>query len=152
MATPSPIAVAVPKMLPITGSWTLPFAAYLMVLSGRVVSERLKSKSYFGEKSGNLVNGQDVLELASRAHGNFVENVPLALILAAVAELNGANKKGLNYTLGALLAARVLHVELGLRAQDGNGSGRVVGYYGTQSVVTGLAAYTAYLVKGYWGY
>ncbi|KAK5658094.1 hypothetical protein OQA88_2650 [Cercophora sp. LCS_1] len=33
---------------------------------------------------------EDPLYIASRCHENFIENVPFALILAAVAELNGA--------------------------------------------------------------
>jgi hypothetical protein len=33
---------------------------------------------------------------------------------------------------------------------DGLGAGRIVGYYGTQTILAALAGYTAYLVKGYW--
>jgi uncharacterized membrane protein YecN with MAPEG domain len=84
---------------------------------------------------------------------NFLENVPIALIFAAVAELNGANKKILNYALGTLLVLRVLHAELGLRGQeDAIGVGRPIGYFGTQGIIAGLAGYCAYLVKGYWGF
>ena len=33
--------------------------------------------------------------------------------------------------------------------QDSKGPGRIVGYYGTQSVLLALAGYTAYLVKDF---
>jgi hypothetical protein len=42
------------------------------------------------------------------------------------------------------------HAEFGLMAQDSMGVGRIVGYYGTQTVLASLAGYTAYLIKGYW--
>lgn len=63
---------------------------------------------------------------------NFLENVPLAFIFAAVAELNGADRKLLNYAMAALLALRISHAELGLRGKGAIGLGRPVGYYGTQ--------------------
>jgi hypothetical protein len=53
-------------------------------------------------------------------------------------------------TLGALFAFRIGHAEFGLMAQDSIGLGRIVGYYGTQTVLASLAGYTAYLIRGYW--
>lgn len=66
----------------------------------------------------------DPLLLDSRAHSNFVENVPLCFTLAAIAELNGANRKALNYALAALFVLRIIHVELGLKGKDTVGWGR----------------------------
>ena len=83
---------------------------------------------------------------------NFVENVPIAFILTALAELNGANRTYLNYAMAALLAVRIGHVELGLRAKNTMGPGRAMGIFGTQVFLAGMAVYTGYLVKGYWGY
>jgi len=97
-------------------------------------------------------NKVDPLEVATRCHANFLENVPLALMTAAVVELNGGNRKIINGGLAALLLFRILHVEFGLRAADTNGPGRVIGYLGTVGVLNGMAAYAVYLVKGYWGY
>ena len=54
--------------------------------------------------------------------------------------------------MGALLVLRIGHVELGLRGKETLGMGRPVGLFGTQGVLAGLAAWTAYLVKGYWGF
>lgn len=83
---------------------------------------------------------------------NFLENVPFAFTLAAIAELNGGNRTVLNYVMAALFVLRVGHAELGLRAKDTLGPGRTLGIFGTQGVLAGLAAYSAYLIKGYWGY
>ncbi len=94
----------------------------------------------------------DPLYLDKRAHNNFLENVPLAFVLAAVAELNGGNRKVINIAMGVLLALRVAHVEMGIKGKDTVGPGRPIGYFGTQACIGGLAAYGAYLVKGYWGF
>ncbi|MCJ1442598.1 MAG: hypothetical protein MMC23_003094 [Stictis urceolatum] len=156
MATPVGLGVPVPKMLPIIGTWTLPFALYQAILSTRVCLQRVEHNVMIGDKSnpGPRSSAEpDPLELASRAHGNFLENVPLAFIFAAVAELNGANKKNLNYIMATLLVLRIAHVELGLRAKENAaGAGRIVGYYGTQGALLGLAGWAGWLVKGYWGY
>jgi len=81
---------------------------------------------------------------------NFAENVPLALALAAIVELNGGSRKALTWALSALTVARILHAEAGLMIKDYMGWGRAPGYFGTQGVIAGLAGYAAYLVKGYW--
>ena len=78
--------------------------------------------------------------------------MPLAFTLTAIAELNGANRKILNYSMAALLVLRVIHVELGLKGKDTVGWGRPIGFFGTQGFVAAMAAYSTYLVKGYWGY
>jgi len=94
----------------------------------------------------------DPLYLATRAQANFLETVPLAFIFALVAELNGANRKVLNWVLAALLVFRVGHVEVGLRGKEALGWGRTVGYYGSQAVVLGLGGWAGGLVRGYWGF
>lgn len=140
-----------------TGTWTLPFAAYLLYLSNRVVYQRVKHEKYIGENlpddnTAFASGATNQLQLDSRAHGNFVESVPFALVLAAIAELNGVNRKVLNYALGTLLLLRIAHVELGLKGENANGIGRGIGFFGTQGFIAGIAGYGAYLVKGYWGY
>jgi len=122
-----------------------------MILSNRVVTHRINSKKYMGEAL-DTPSATDPLYLDKRAHNNFLENVPLAFVLAAVAELNGGNRKVINIAMGVLLALRVAHVEMGLKGKDTVGPGRPIGYFGTQACIGGLAAYGAYLVKGYWGF
>ncbi|OTA79175.1 hypothetical protein M434DRAFT_55175, partial [Hypoxylon sp. CO27-5] len=79
------------------------------------------------------------LLLLTRAHQNFSEYVPLALLLSAIAELNGADPRTLTKALTALLAARVLHAECGILRRDAMGAGRPVGFYGTLAVMGWLA-------------
>ncbi len=105
---------------------------------------------------GSSGDTTDPVFLASRCHQNFTENVPLALFLGAVVEMNGGNRRVLTGSLAALLVCRILHVEFGIKGEDekGNkslGRGRVVGHAGTLGFVLGMAGYAGWLVKGYWG-
>ncbi|KAK0509922.1 hypothetical protein JMJ35_007316 [Cladonia borealis] len=155
MSTTLGVGVPVPKMLPITGTWTLPFAAYLVYLSNRVFYRRIQREKYVGDRydeSATSNDNPDPLLLDSRAHANFLESVPLAFTLTAIAELNGANRKILNYSMAVLFVLRLIHVELGLKGKDTVGWGRPTGFFGTQGFLAGMAAYSTYLVKGYWGY
>ena len=138
----------------ITGTWTLPFTTYLMLLSGRVSQQRRKERKALGVPTSTAAGGEDAdsLLVANRCHLNFLENVPLALFLAAVVELNGGNRKVLNGALAVLLACRIAHVEFGLRGPGATANARLIGHAGTQGFLAGMAGYAAYLVKGYWGF
>ncbi|KAK6198403.1 hypothetical protein LQW54_010297 [Pestalotiopsis sp. IQ-011] len=140
-------------LLPVTGTFAAPFAAYFSFLSLRVVRNRLNDKQYLGESSSKTPeeHHSNALYLSTRAHVNFAENVPLAFALAAVAELNGGNRKVLTGLLSALFTFRVLHSE-GITKPNSLGAGRPVGYFGTLTTVLGLAGYAAFLVKDYWGF
>ena len=81
-----------------------------------------------------------------------MENVPFALFMGAVCEMNGANRRVLSAGFAALLAFRVLHVEVGLRGKGGMGNGRPIGYFGTVGCIMGGAAWAGWLVRGYWGF
>ncbi|KAI0901449.1 membrane-associated, eicosanoid/glutathione metabolism protein [Annulohypoxylon nitens] len=146
------IGLSTPVLAPliaITGTFALPFSAYFTLLSYRVVKHRLADKQYLGDNSSKDGDLNNKLYLATRCHQNFIENVPLALVLAAFAELNGGNRKVLTTALSALLAFRIAHVEIGL--MDGLGIGRPIGYWGTSATIATLGGYAAFLVKGYWG-
>ena len=91
----------------------------------------------------------DPLLVSCRIQANFLENVPLALTLAAVVELNGGNRKALAYVLSGLLVARVSHAfGLGNRVMRA----RQVGYFGSLAVIVSLGNWGAWLCKGYWGF
>jgi len=60
--------------------------------------------------------GNPDLLLAMRRHANFVEWVPLALLLIALLELNGARHWAVHALGAALVIGRILH-PLGLRAE-----------------------------------
>ena len=131
----------------ITGTWTLPFAAYLVLLSNRVVYHRIQHEKFLG----NDTEKESDLQLDARAHANFLEYVPFAFTLTAIAELNGANRQIINYAMGTLLALRILHVELGMKGENYVGVGRPIGFFGTQGFLAAMAGYSTWLVKGYWG-
>ncbi|KAI1078460.1 membrane-associated, eicosanoid/glutathione metabolism protein [Whalleya microplaca] len=141
-------------LLPVTGTFALPFTAYFTVLSSRVVYYRLRDQCYLGDNSSKDTDEearqQNELYLATRCHQNFIENVPLGLMLAAFAELNGGSRTRLTYALSALFTFRLLHSEFGLI--KGLGLGRPIGYYGTMGTLAWLAGYATYLVKSYWGF
>ncbi|TEA22335.1 hypothetical protein C8034_v007015 [Colletotrichum sidae] len=146
-----------PKLLPVTGTFALPFTLYYTLLSLRVVRERLSDKHYLGDNSSKPGSDQsssyadNKLYLATRAHANFAENVPLAFVLASLAELNGGNRKALGWFLGSLLVLRVLHADFGI-LRRGLGYGRPTAYFGSIGLVAAVAGYGAFLVKGYWGF
>lgn len=92
------------------------------------------------------------LLIASRSHGNYVENMPFALLLTAFVEANGGNPKALTVGLLGLLFFRVSNVEFGLRAKNSLGWGRPVGYFGTLAYVATLSVYGAWLARSFWGF
>ncbi|KAF3761723.1 hypothetical protein M406DRAFT_342457 [Cryphonectria parasitica EP155] len=151
----SSVGLGQAKLLPVTGGFALPFTVYLLWLSARCVWIRNSSDAFSGgaraAKKTEQSNGYNDLQVATRAHANFVENVPLALVLAGTAELNGANRTALSVVLGGLFILRVLHAELGLFRPGSMSVGRPLGYFGTCALLGGLAWYNACLVGDYWG-
>ena len=150
-------------LLPVTGAFALPFAGYFSFLSLRVVRRRLHEKHYVGDTSptstsvsavkpdstsNKLANNELYTDV--RSHLSFIENVPFAFTVAAIAELNGAHPTYLSCALGGLLFFRVLHAELGLKGDDAMGKGRPIGYFGTIGTIVGLAAYAAGLTRQFW--
>lgn len=95
--------------------------------------------------------GEQELIVNARVHANFIENVPIALLVASMVELNGGDGQVLTSALAALLFFRVAHAEFGLRAERSMGWGRSVGYFGTLIWVFGMSTYAAWLAKSYWG-
>ena len=88
--------------------------------------------------------GDPRLETAIRRHANWTEHVPIALLLLALLELNGAGA-GLLHGLGAtLLVARILH-PLGLDATTMRRPLRGIGAFGTMLVT--LVASVALLLQ-----
>ncbi len=83
-------------------------------------------------KAGIWILHGDNMELATaiRRHGNFTEQVPLALILMGVVEANGGNHI-LLHVLGVILVlARIAH-PIGLRHDGSSQPLRAVGAIGT---------------------
>ena len=95
---------------------------------------RLRKKFKIGINDG----GNKDLAKAIRVHGNFAEYVPIALILLASYELNGASAMMLHVLGAALVVGRVLHV-IGLTKTIGLSIQRQVGMLSTFFVILVLA-------------
>lgn len=85
------------------------------------------SRHRHGKRIGLGHGGDEVLVRKIRVHGNFVENVPIALLLLALLELCGMPAGWLWIFGGVLLLARVMHA-VGLSRTAGKSFGR---FYGT---------------------
>lgn len=104
----------------------------LVKLSYAVIYLRRENKVSFGN------GGNEALERAIRAQGNFAEYVPLGLILIACLELNGA-PWWLVLMLGlSLIAGRVFHAQ-GINQSPPNFSKRVLGMKFTLRTLIALA-------------
>lgn len=99
----------------------------MLVLAIRVVGHRRALKIGIGD------GGDTRLARKVRAHANFIEYVPLALLMLALLELGGLGAMWLWALGGTLLLARVLHAA-GLSRHAGYSFGR---FWGT--VLTWLA-------------
>ncbi|WP_113906486.1 MAPEG family protein [Aliidiomarina celeris] len=127
--------------LPVTSLYAALLTLLLLVLSIRIIRIRWQ------ERVGLGIGESKALEVAVRVHGNFVEYVPLALILLALMELANAGA-GLLYGLGGLLfVARVCHA-IGLTRSIGTSLYRTIGVLGTFAVLIVQAAYLLGFVLG----
>lgn len=97
-------------------------ALLVIILALRVVKFRRNEHVGFGYESGSRA-----MQCAVRAHANAVENIPLALVLLLLLELNGLQTWMLHTFGGLIVFARILHA-WGLSSNDGVSFGR---FYGT---------------------
>jgi uncharacterized protein len=81
--------------------------------------------------------GNVTLAERMRRHGNFIENVPMALLLMLMAELLGASHLWLHVFGAALVAGRVLHA-IGLAHDQPKNPLRIMGASITLLVVLAL--------------
>jgi uncharacterized membrane protein YecN with MAPEG domain len=117
--------------VPVTGLYAALLALVAIALVAGVGATRGKTKISLGD------GGDPKLIVAIRRHMNFVEGVPLALLLMALVELNGGSK-ALLHALGAiLLVARLIH-PFGLELQDMGKWQRIAG--ATATLLVTLAA------------
>jgi uncharacterized membrane protein YecN with MAPEG domain len=101
-------------------------ALVLITLSARVILHRRGALIGLGD------GGDKALSKKIRAHANFIEYVPIALLMLAFAELGGAHPL-LVAGLGTwLIAARIAHAA-GLSRKSGHSHGR---FFGTASTLT----------------
>ena len=118
-----------------TFALTAPYAAVLtlmlVVLTQLVVRARGKTTIPLGDR------GDDRLLEACRRQMNFVENVPMALILMLLAEAGGAGALTLNIAGIVLVLARLAH-PFGITVTKVNHPLRIAGTVATNLVQLGL--------------
>lgn len=113
-------------------------ALYAGILGLISLGVSFSAGSLRGKKNIVLGDGGDRgLLLAMRRHANFVEYVPLALILIGLLELNGVNHTAIHALGASLVVARLAHA-FGINADTMKSPGRLVG-----AVVTALVTVVA---------
>lgn len=109
------------------------------ILMLRVGQLRLSNKVNLGD------GGNSALSARIRAHGNYIENAPLALIgLFALALLQAA-PLALHIFGGGFLLGRILHAS-GMAAEKSMGKGRPLGMLLTLLSFLGMAVYLLILI------
>jgi len=106
--------------LSITALYASLLAILLLGLSFNIIRLRFQLKVAIGDGE------QKLLTAAIRIHGNFIEYIPLALILLGCYELNGADSLWLHILGGLLFVGRILHA-IGLSKSIGISIQRQVG-------------------------
>ncbi|MBT3360697.1 MAG: hypothetical protein HN403_13815 [Rhodospirillales bacterium] len=114
--------------LPVTALYAGLLGLFSLFLGIRITVMRARTKVVLGD------GGNDELATAMRVFGNFMEYVPLALILLALAEINGASSAMTHWLGGALVVGRVLHL-IGLDSTRPITFGRVAGMTITWGVI-----------------
>ncbi len=111
----------------------------LPILMLRVGNVRIKEKVSLGD------GGSAALLARIRAHANFTETAPFALVgLISLASLS-ANPIALHVFGAAFTIGRVAHAH-GMAGKGANGGGRTIGAVLSLLTFLGMAAYLLYLV------
>ena len=129
--------------LPITALYAGILMIFVLVLS-------FKAGSFRGSTGISVLFGDPSnMELAQRVrvHQNFLEYVPMAVILMGIIELNGGNATFLHVMGVVLIIARVAHA-IGLRHDNMGHPGRAIGAGGTALISLVAAVYTLWMVVG----
>ena len=94
-----------------------------------------------------LFGSPENMELAQRVrvHQNFLEYIPLALILMGIIEINGGNTTFLHVFGSVLIISRVAHA-IGLKHDNMGHPGRVIGAGGTVLISLVAAGYALWMV------
>lgn len=111
-------------MLQVTALYAGIFGLMNLALSMQAGRLRGATKISIGD------GGDPQLLLAMRRQANFLEYVPLALVLFGVLELNGVSPVAIHCMGAVLVAARIAHAT-GLKADTIQSAGRLAGALGT---------------------
>ncbi len=83
------------------------FTVFYVLLSLNVIKNRFANNISLGSKKGSEENRQ--MEVAIRSHANFIEYVPLALILFYFIEMLSMSSHAVFYLGCSLFVGRVMH-------------------------------------------
>lgn len=99
--------------LPVTSATAGILALVFIALSARVIASRGRAGASLGDGNTGLIRAGEEhtvpLLVACRAHANFAEYVPLALLLIGLNEAQSAPRWFVCALATALVAARLLH-------------------------------------------
>ena len=129
--------------MPITLMYASFLAIFALVLSFKAGSARGQSglSVLFGEPA-NMELAQKV-----RVHQNFLEYVPIFLILFAAIEANGGSSMFLFVVGDLMIIARIAHA-IGLKHDNMAHKGRLIGAGGTALLTLVAAGYGLWLTAG----
>jgi uncharacterized membrane protein YecN with MAPEG domain len=116
----------------ITGIYVALSTLLVLLLAGRVSTGRGTAKVGIGD------GGNPELFRRIRAHANAIENLPLALLLLLMLELNQTQVLWLHVFGCVLIAGRILHA-IGMSVSSKEGAGRIVGSALTWGVMLVMA-------------
>jgi len=108
-------------IVPVTGVFAAVLGVLLLALSARVVKFRMKYRMGLG-----VAEDRD-FQAAVRAHANLVEYAPMALLMLALAELNGVPGRWIYWVGMGLVTGRILHAWGMIRGQGGPHRARAAG-------------------------
>jgi uncharacterized protein len=121
-------------MMPITGLYAGLLGLLAVLLANQVLYVRLRG----GREPEWRAHATE------RVQANFVENVPLALVLLYLVEAGGAGATAVHVLGAALVACRVLHA-WGMSRSAGANYPRLIGAQGTFLLLSVLAVAAIYL-------
>ena len=127
-----------PLPLPVTLATASVLSFFYLFLSARVSQSRRRFRISLGD------GGNKDLHARLRTHANFIEYVPVMLILMGVLEVSGANPDILAAGGVLLLVFRVMHM-LGMPRPTPN-LFRAIGAAGTYLLLLGASAWGLVLV------
>ncbi len=117
--------------LTITTCYAIGFAVVMLALWMNVVYLRAANHVSLGH--GDVPE----LHVRIRQHGNFVEWVPITLILLGLAELRGSEVLWLHLCAGLALAGRIIH-PFGINHDDAARPARMIGSIANLGAAIGL--------------
>ena len=129
--------------LPVTALYAGIMAVFALVLSFR-------AGSYRGKAGVSILHGEPVnweLAVRVRRHQNFLEYVPIILILMGLIEINGGSATFLHSVGILLIVARIAHA-IGLKHDNMAHVGRLIGAGGTALIMLVSAGYTLWMASG----